>query len=368
MNPIKKRIVIIGGGFGGIAAAKKIFASKKTRRIFDVILVEKKDYQLFFPSLFKAVSSSESPTKIFSVCAVKLADIFKNQNLEIIPQEADSISFEGNYILAKEKGSVRKKITYDYLVVAPGSAPRVSGLALLSFDSAMRIRSEIEAIFKAKAKREKVKIAILGAGLTGCELAGFLKDFCEKMSKMYGHPKQMARILIVEASGGILGFLPSRQQNSAREFLEKNGVEFILNRKADDEFLKDEKPDIVIWAGGGTPLRLGEYEIGPDLLVKGAKNVFSIEAKSAQDAIAQGKHIAEEILSLEKGNSVKLYMAAKSLYVVDLGRKFSSFMIGPFVLKGFLSKFFHLAGFFLYFWKTVSFFYAIDWLKAYNKL
>src|SRR5947207_9163908 len=226
-------VVIIGGGFGGLHAAR-VLAGAPVR----VTLVDRHNYHLFQPLLYQVATASLSPADIASPIRWVLR---RQRNVEVLLAEARSIDAATRQVLL-DRGSM----SYDYLVVAAGSShayfghPEWAAYApgLKTLDDAIEMRRRVLLAFEAAEResdpaeqRRLLTFVIVGAGATGVELAGALAEIARKtLREDFRHIRpESSRILILEGAGTILAQFPTALQHTARESLERLGVEVRTN-------------------------------------------------------------------------------------------------------------------------------------------
>ena len=221
MPPLTPHVVIIGGGFGGLDAARAL-AQAPVR----VTLIDRHNYHTFQPLLYQVATASLSPGDIASPIRWILR---KQKNVEVLLAEAKSIDLERRLITLD-----RDTLEYDYLIIATGSAhayfghpewaARAPGLKTL--DDALEMRRQVLLAFEA-AERETdpveqkrlLTFVLVGGGPTGVELAGALGEIARKtMTQDFRRIRpEDARIVLVEAGPHVLGtFAPSLQESAAR--------------------------------------------------------------------------------------------------------------------------------------------------------
>jgi NADH dehydrogenase len=346
------RVVILGGGFGGLAAARSL----KNLPV-QVTLVDRRNFHLFQPLLYQVATGWLSPANITST----LRAILKRQeNARVLLGEAESIDTERRRVLLSDDGG---GIAYDTLIVATGSRPFYFGNdhwqaiapGLKTIEDATTIRSRIFAAFEA-AEREGdpakipglLTFAIVGGGPTGVELAGALGEIAHDTLKhdFRSIDPSKTRILLLEGGERILPTYPAELAAKAAASLAKLGV--TVRVKA---LVSDIRPDIlvikqgesfenipcrtVIWAAGvqASPLgraiaqstgasvdRAGRITVEPDLTVAGHPEIFVIGDLAsclhgagkplpgvAPVALQQGKYVARVIARRLKAKPIEKF-------------------------------------------------------------
>src|SRR5918993_5586668 len=237
-RPAPHRVVVIGGGFAGLYAAREL---RKAGDAVDITLVDRRNHHLFQPLLYQVATGALSPGEI----AQPLRSVFRKQkNTTVLLGEAVRIDPEVREVVLSDGGP----IPYDTLIVSTGArhsyfghdewAPFAPGLKTI--DDATEIRRRILIAFEA-AEREAVPhlreawmtFVIVGGGPTGVELAGALGEIANDTlrSDFRSIRPQDARIDLVEAVDRILPTYPPRQSRSARSQLERLGVNVRTNTR-----------------------------------------------------------------------------------------------------------------------------------------
>jgi NADH dehydrogenase len=332
------RVVIIGGGFGGLSAALRL-----KRTPVQVTLVDRRNYHLFQPLLYQVATGSLSPANI----AEPLRNILKKQkNTRVLLAEVTQIDPANRRVILSDGA-----IDYDTLVVATGSSHQYFGHdewqkfapGLKTVEDATAMRRRILLAFEAAerepdpAKRRAwMTFVIVGGGATGAELAGALGEIANDTLRhnFRGIDPTQASILLVEGAERVLPPYPPRLSEAARRMLIHLGVTIRTGAVVTD--IEDRSVTIragersekiptrtVLWAAGvlGSPLgrclfeqagapldKAGRVIVEPDLSVPGHPEIFVIGDLAsylhqtgqplpgvAQPAIQEGKYVAEVI-------------------------------------------------------------------------
>jgi len=267
---VRKRVVILGGGFGGINAAMDL-----ANLPVDVTIVDRKNYHLFQPLLYQVALAVLSPADIAQPIRSLVRD---HPNIDVLMDEA--IGFDLPRRRVQLKTGV--ELEYDYLIIATGSTHSYFGRdewaklapGLKTVEDATEIRRRVLLAFEL-AEREMMEkgthpalnFVIIGGGPTGVELSGAISDIAKLyMSKDFRHiDPSMAQVLILEGSPNILGAYPADLQRKAGEQLNKLGVTYRTNAHVSDVqpgyvMVGDERIDAVVtlWAAGVQASPLGK--------------------------------------------------------------------------------------------------------------
>jgi NADH dehydrogenase len=266
----RKRVVILGGGFGGLNAAMRL-----AKYPVDVTLVDRRNHHTFQPLLYQVALAVLSPGDI----AQPLRSILSGKkNIEVLMDEATGFDLVRREVLLKTGA----RLEYDYLIVATGSTHSYFGKdewaklapGLKTVEDATEIRRRVLLAFEL-AERQMLEsgshpalnFVIIGGGPTGVELAGAISDIARLyMVKDFRHiDPSMAQVLILEGSPQILTAYPEDLQASALRQLQALGVKVRLGAHVSDVqpgyvMVGDERIDSVVtlWAAGVQASPLGK--------------------------------------------------------------------------------------------------------------
>jgi apoptosis-inducing factor 2 len=313
-----KNIVIIGGGFAGSHAAKKLEKVKG----FYVTLIDQKEYFEFTPSILKAITYTNYLNKI----QVKHTQYLKNSNF--ILGKVNKIS--KNHVYLKNP---LEKIPYDYLVIATGS----SYVLPFKHHETLQINRGKDIQNHHKKLANTKKITIIGGGIVGIELAGEIAD----------HYKEK-KIELIQLSKTLIPRNSPISQKYAKKTLEKKGVKITLNKKFKNPKSEMKTKHSIFVCIGITPNFNFEFvpkskslETNTQLQLKPFRNVFIIgdvsdikEEKTAQNAIRQANTAITNIKRLEKDKPLKPYTTKKTPQIISLGKNKGIFEYKKFTLKG----------------------------------
>ena len=369
-------IVIIGGGFGGLDAARTLAAADVR-----ITLLDRHNYHLFQPLLYQVATASLSPADIAS----PIRWVLRHQrNVTVLLANVSEIDVAGKQVLLDDG----EPIAYDFLIVATGAthsyfgrgewADRAPGLKTL--DDALEIRRRVLLAFEAAEResdpavqRRLLTFVIVGGGPTGVELAGALAEIArQSLRQDFRNIKpEAARILLLEGAPHVLAAFPESLRAAARGSLQRLGVEVrtdsIVTDVTDHGVTfrtggSEERLDAqtILWAAGvaaspvatglGVPLdRAGRVPAQPTLAVPGHPEVFvagDICALSqdgrplpgvAQVAKQQGAHAARNILRAIGNQPLVPFRYRDYGNMATIGRGAAVAEIGPVKASGFLA-------------------------------
>src|SRR3989454_5511987 len=223
------RVVIVGAGFGGLEAAKKLACEN-----VQLVVIDRTNYHLFQPLLYQVASAALSPADI---AAPVRAILSKYKNIEVILAEVQSVDVE-----AKKVKMVDGEISYDFLILATGARhsyfgrPEWEKLApgLKSLEDAIEIRRRLllafeyaEKITDEAARKAAMTFVIVGGGPTGVEMAGAIAEIARyTLAKDFRHiDPSSARVILIEGEPRVLAAFPEDLSASAFKQLRDLGVE-----------------------------------------------------------------------------------------------------------------------------------------------
>jgi NADH:ubiquinone reductase (H+-translocating) len=335
------RIIIVGAGFGGLAAAK---ALKNTPA--EILLIDRTNHHLFQPLLYQVATSVLTPSQI----ATPIRSILRNQkNTTVIMGEVTGVDKDQKCVLVSDADRQNVPIAYDYLILATGASHSYFGHnefaeyapGLKSLADAEAARNKILQAFEtaeaeedATRHRDLLTFILVGAGPTGVEMAGALAIFVRSTLKSDFRriDPAAARIVLVDMAPKVLGPFSESLSKAAKQRLENLGVEVRLGHSVDQIdaegiVIAGERiaSKTVIWTAGVAPSpagkwlnvetdRAGRVRIQKDLTVPGNPEIFVVGDTAsldqngkplpgvAQVAIQQGRYAGKLIHSRVVGN------------------------------------------------------------------
>lgn len=349
------RVVIVGGGFGGLEAAKKLVCEN-----VHLTVIDRTNYHLFQPLLYQVATAALSPADI---AAPIRAVLQKCKNAEVMLAEVQSVDLNTRVVHAGDLN-----VQYDYLILATGARhsyfghPEWERLApgLKSLEDAVEIRRRIllafeyaEKISDPAARAAAMTFVIIGGGPTGVEMAGAIAEIARHtLARDFRHiDPSSARVVLIESESQVLATFPEDLRTSAMKQLQDLGVEIRTGVRATDlteaglrvgdEFIPCR---VKIWAAGntasfvgkslGVPVdRVGRVIVQDDLTIPGHPEVQVIgdlanftgkDGKSLPGvspvAMQQGRHAARNILNMIEGRKPQRFWYFDKGSMATIGR------------------------------------------------
>ncbi|RNC71054.1 MAG: NAD(P)/FAD-dependent oxidoreductase [Desulfuromonadales bacterium] len=388
-----KRVVIVGGGFGGLNAAKVL----GSRPGVEVTLIDRKNHHLFQPLLYQVATAGLSPADIAAPIRVLLA---RHRNVHVHLGEVRGVDLAGRTVMTSTD-----TYPYDYLVLACGAQHAYFGHeeweesapGLKTLEQATEIRRRVLSAFEEaelekdpQRQRKLLTFAVVGGGATGVELAGAIGEMSRYtlIRDFRSIDPTMSRVILIEAGPRILSAFAEKLSADAVRYLEELGVEVMTSRavtRIDAEGVELGGEFIpaatVLWGAGvkasslGTELgvetdRQGRVIVQPDLSVPGYPELFVIgDQANCQNekgeplpglgpvALQQGRHAARNILRELAGKLRRPFRYLDKGHMATIGRsraigeirriRFSGFIawlawlfVHIYFLAGFRNRFF----------------------------
>lgn len=233
----KTRIAILGGGYGGIEAAKVLSKKYKKHDEVEITIIDKNTYHTLMTELHEVAGSRVEPDAVM----VSYERIFSGRKVNVVTDFITGIDFEKRTLT-----SDKTEYDYDYLILSTGGAPEFfdiegvqeNSFSLWSLEDAMRIREHFEERFRLAAKepnpelkKQMVSFIVAGAGFTGIELMGEFAERRDILCEKYHIPISDVKMVIVEALDSILPILEKKLRKKVVSYLESKGVEILLNAR-----------------------------------------------------------------------------------------------------------------------------------------
>ncbi len=357
----RRKVVIIGAGFGGLNAARALGGQP-----VDVLLIDRNNYHVFTPLLYQVATCGLDPSDI----AYPVRGIFRRtSNVRFLLGSVTAIDTANRVVTVSAEGENRAE-PYDDLIVAAGSVTTYFGnqhvqdaaYEIKDLSNAVRLRNHVLKLLERAAwtedadeRRALTTMVVVGGGPTGLETAGALVELYNGVVKQeYPHIAHLdARVLLVEATDRLLAPFPEKLRNSAAAQLRSMGVDVLFGVRVTDATESTISLSngvaipsyTLVWAAGveasplakalGVPLvRGGRIPVDEMLHPEGLSNVYvigdlahRIDPKTEQPypqmipvAIQQGKHTAKNILAMLKGQPAKPFVFFDKGIMATIGR------------------------------------------------
>jgi NADH:ubiquinone reductase (H+-translocating) len=392
----RHRVVVVGGGFGGLQAALKL-----RRGPVDVTLVDRRNFHLFQPLTYQVATGALSPGEV----AYPLRAIFKrSSNVRVLMAEVASVDLDASEVRLRSVDGIPapSSLAFDSLIVAGGSRYSYFGHdeweqfahEVKSLESAVTVRGQILSAFEAaemepdpERRQAWLSFVVVGAGPTGVEMAGQIAEIGRDTLRrdFRAIDPRTSRILLVEATDRVLPAFPPKLSQKAARSLEALGVTPLLEHKVvdiDDRSVTTERPDggtervptrTVIWAAGVTASslaatlaeatgaeldRAGRVAVEPDLTLPGHPNVFALGDMVrvrredgtpevlpgvAPVAMQQGRYAAKVVMARLRGKQAPPFRYRDKGNLATIGRARAVADLNHVRLSGFPAWFIWLA-------------------------
>ncbi len=350
------RVAIVGAGFGGLSAAKRL-----ARAGCRVTLIDQNNYHSFLPLLYQVSTAGLNPADI----AYPVRGIFQRKDQVFFKQgRVTGVDWDSRRVTLEGENPVG----FDYLVVAGGSATNFFGVQgadrytfpLYTLSDALLLRNHLLSLFEAADSIRGLvadgvlNFVVVGGGPTGIEVSGAISELINMVLVKDFHDLDVkaARVILVERDASLLGAFSPQSREYALRSLAKRGVEVRLDtaveRIAADHVVlgggETISTRLVVWAagiqaagvaeaGGWRRGRNGRIVVGPDLSIPGHPEAFAIGdiadmddgaggslPQLAQVAIQGGKFVAEQILRTEAGQQREEFRYRNKGTMATIGR------------------------------------------------
>jgi len=249
----KKRIVVLGAGYGGVLTAKKLAKKFKKSEDVEITLIDKKPYHTMLTELHEVAANRAPEDSI----RIDLKKIFAKRKVNVVLDEITKVDFNDQTIK-----SAKNSYDYDYLVVGTGSKPTYFGITgaeeythkLWSYEDAVNLKEHILNMFRNASKetdldkrRKMLTFVVVGGGFTGIEMVGELAEYKERLCKDFYIDEEDVKIYVADALPKILPNYPDKLIAKAEKRLRKLGVEIRTGAG-----VTEVTPDSVTMGSNGT--------------------------------------------------------------------------------------------------------------------
>ncbi len=371
MTDTRKHVVIVGGGFGGLEAAKAL-----RRAPVRVTVIDRNNHHLFQPLLYQVASAGLSPADI----ALPIRGILRGQqNASVLMGHVDAISLAERTVILRDGDALE----YDYLVIAAGARTNFFGhdewgehsVSLKTLEDAVQVRRQV-LLACERAEREPdperrkklMTFIVIGAGPTGVELAGALSELNRRvLAADYKNIRsEDVRVVLIDMADRVLGGFDPQLSDAARRQLSALEVEVVLECSVEsiqDGVVRTSKGSFeghtVLWTAGVSPVSLpetlgielkrGQIPVGPDCSIEGHPNVFAVgdiarfEGKDgplpgvSPVAMQEGRFVAACIAGDLKGRPRPSFEYTDKGMMATVGRSRAVAQFGPIRTAGFFA-------------------------------
>ncbi|MFZ1249677.1 MAG: FAD-dependent oxidoreductase [Candidatus Saccharimonadales bacterium] len=351
-NP-KQKIVIVGGGFGGIKAALALC----NEDFAEVTLVSERSDFYYYPTMYlTATGRSER------ISAIPLERIFENKKITIVEAKATKVDQAAKNVILETK----EAIAYDKLILALGVVTNYFGIpgleehsyGIKSIPEITRFKRHLHAQLIAENKPD-LRYVVVGGGPTGIELAGDLGAYLKECMKRHNIRRRAVHIDLVEAMPHLMPRLPRPVGRGIERRLRKLGVKLYMGSRVEgassEELTVSGKPirsHTIIWTAGvaNNPFFTdAEFKLSPRrkvlvdefLRAEGSKDVFVIGDNAetpfsgmAQTALRDAEFVAHNLLLESRGDPKLAYRAKEPVYITPVGPYWASVLWGDVHLRG----------------------------------
>lgn len=357
MNKKTTKVVVVGGGFGGVKTALEL-ANKPG---FEVQLISDNTHFEYHGALYRS-AVGHSPMEV----VIPLKEIFAHaKNVEVILDSAGFLDIKQKR-LASLTGNI---YSYDKVVFALGNTVNYFGIKGLEeytetmhdIASTIKLRKSLVDLLKTDRKKS-VRIAIIGAGASGVELSGEIPHFAALVAKKYRIKKPQVKIVLIDGAPRVLPMLTEKASAKTAKHLNSLGVEIHLNIQVEackkGEICMnagDLKADLLVWTAGSKPVdffannpsaftlgRGGRVVVDDYLQSQGHKDIYVLGDNAdtpysgmAQTALHNAIYLARNFVIERAGKQPKSYRSRRPLYVVTAGPKWAIVQKGQKVISGY---------------------------------
>ena len=371
-----KRIIVVGGGFGGITAALAIV--KYADPDAEVTLIDREPYQQYSPNLYELVTAEEELTALTDLkhsIAVPMAEIVQGRNIKFVRGEVTAIDASSRQVTAG-----LQHFEYDYLVLALGSTSNSYGIPgvdefaipMKSANDALRIRDKLEFVIQAHRydiSKQYIRVAVAGGGFAGVEVAAELQKFLDFVAWKNNFPREKIETLLIEGSGRILNGLDDVVARDVAGRLHDLGVRTQVSSmvvKAEASFLEFKNGerleyDCLIWTAGvkanSVPLtpepaldRVGRIVVDgylhppalPEVFILGdLACVLDADGRpmpgTIPEAEYQAEYVAKSLAALVKGRKPGAFSCRSFGYIIPVGGKWAVLKTSKIYIKGWMA-------------------------------
>lgn len=349
----QERVLIVGGGFGGVKAALELAEDER----FKVTVLSSDSDLRYYPTLYHTATGGRRANS-----SIPLARIFEEKPVTLVHGEAVSLDRKAKTITSKEGDTYE----YDTLIIGLGVVTNYFGIEGMK-EFSYTIKSQAEAArFKAHLHKQLLEdhkpdlnYVIVGAGPTGIELAGALPGYLHYIMKNHNLPQKKLHIDLIEAMPTLLPRLPKDTARMVGRQLRRLGIKLYLGSKVEAATAHDltvnGKPirsHTVIWTAGVTNhpfftenkfVIMGRGKVAVDVYLQAEQDIFVIGDNAntpysglAQTALRDGTFVARNLRRRADGKQLKSYVAKQPITVIPAGPRWAAVIWGKVRIYGWL--------------------------------
>ena len=349
----KRKILVLGGGFGGIKAALELCKDDN----FEVSLISDRDHFRYYPTLYHAATGGR-----ITASKISLSEIFAGRKISLINDSIQKIDRSGKKLTGKNG----KTYAYEDLIIGLGVETNYFGITGLqqyaygikSVEEAKRLRDHLHKLLLDEGKPDLIYV-IIGGGPTGVELAGALPGYLSHIMEKHGIKKRSLHIDLVEAAPRLMPRMPKSYSKAIARQLRKMGVKLYLGQTVEAETADalmvsghSIASHTVVWTAGvanhpffkANGFKLTDHgkvvvdqflQAEPDIFVIG-DNADTPYSGMAQTALYDAQLVSDNLRRQSHGKSPRPYHAKQPIYVTPAGPHWAAVKWGKLVIYGWI--------------------------------
>jgi NADH:ubiquinone reductase (H+-translocating) len=341
MTNNKTKVLILGGGFGGIKAALELADDDN----FEVTLVSNETDFRYYPTLYHTATGGR-----MTASSIPLDEIFKSKNVSVKKATAKTLDRQAKTI----KTAANEVLPFDKLVVALGVVTNYFGIkglkeysyGIKSQAEAKELRNHIHKLLLDEGKPDQ-NYVVIGGGPTGVELVGALPAYIHHIMKMHGIKNRKLHIDLVEAAPRLMPRMPKDYSKAVAKRLRKLGISLYLSHAVQAETADELKAGdhsfnshTVVWTAGVTinpffdknKFRFGEHgKVQVDKYLQAEQDIYIVGDNAdtafsgmAQTALHDGKFVADNLKRLSSAKQPKKYRSKRPVYITPVGPEWAA--------------------------------------------
>ena len=369
-------IVIIGAGYAGVKAAKKLAKEYKRDKFVNITLVDKNSYHTMLTELHEVAGGRVEPNAV----RLDLGRLFNRSKVKLVTATVEHVDYDKKLI-----STTIGKIAYDHLILGLGAQPNdfgvegvaENGFTLWSWEDALDIRNHIKSQITlasreqdAKKRRAMMTFAVAGSGFTGVEMIGELYEWRYRLTAEHKLDPDEIQLVLIEAAPTILNMLDRKMADTAAQYMKKKGIDILTSSEiveVTNEAVILKSGDVVpthtlIWTAGiqanddlhGSSVKRGRanrYLVNAHMEADGLEDVYVVgdlayfedEAGGANPQIVEAAEhtaiiAAQNIAYKIKGNEKRAsYVGKYHGFMVSIGARYGVANLNGLKMKGWLA-------------------------------